>query len=85
MSASLKAEIVQLASVARSSPDMSSSSLIVIGTEGGSIVLVDSRTFNAVSKVLDAGAPTRARFVSPPVCVGGGELFAECDQMSRLL
>lgn len=51
MSTLSKAEITQLAAVARSSPDMNACSLLVVGTESGSIIFVDSQTFNAISKV----------------------------------
>ena len=46
-----QAEITQLAALPRSTPDISSSSLLLVGTEHNSLLIIDPHTFNAISRV----------------------------------
>jgi hypothetical protein len=47
----IQAEITQLAALSRSTPDVSSSSLLLVGTEHNSLLIIDPHTFNAISRV----------------------------------
>ncbi|EFX84297.1 hypothetical protein DAPPUDRAFT_314992 [Daphnia pulex] len=53
-----QAEITQLAALSRSTPDVSSSSLLLVGTEHNSLLIIDPHTFNAISRIELPGVPT---------------------------
>lgn len=48
-----QAEITQLAALSRSTPDVSCSSLLLVGTGHHSLLIIDPHTFNAISRVND--------------------------------
>ncbi|XP_057381177.1 Bardet-Biedl syndrome 1 protein-like [Daphnia carinata] len=51
-------EITQLAALSRSTPDVSCSSLLLVGTGHNSLLIIDPQTFNAISRIELADVPT---------------------------
>ncbi|KAK4014414.1 hypothetical protein OUZ56_026937 [Daphnia magna] len=53
-----QAEITQLAALSRSTPDVSCSSLLLVGTGHNSLLIIDPQTFNAISRIELPDVPT---------------------------
>lgn len=54
----MQAQVTQIAALPRTSPDVSSSSLLLVGTGHNSLLIIDSHNFSAISRIDLPGTPT---------------------------